>query len=35
MNPTSPMPSYQSLQEENPEQFDKLVEYVASLKGEE
>jgi hypothetical protein len=29
------MPSYVSLQEENPEQFDKLVEYVASLKGEE
>jgi menaquinol-cytochrome c reductase cytochrome b/c subunit len=35
VNPTPPMPSYQSLQEENPEQFNKLVEYVASLKGEE
>jgi menaquinol-cytochrome c reductase cytochrome b/c subunit len=35
VNPTSPMPSYASLQENNPEQFDKLVEYVASLKGEE
>jgi ubiquinol-cytochrome c reductase cytochrome b subunit/menaquinol-cytochrome c reductase cytochrome b/c subunit len=35
VNPTPPMPSYVSLQEENPEQFDKLVEYVASLKGEE
>ena len=35
VNPTSPMPSYQSLEQENPEQFDKLVEYVASLKGEE
>jgi quinol---cytochrome c reductase cytochrome c subunit, bacillus type len=35
VNPTSPMPSYQSLQEKNPEQFDKLVEYVASLKGED
>jgi menaquinol-cytochrome c reductase cytochrome b/c subunit len=34
INPTSPMPSYASLAEENPEQFDKLVEYVASLKGE-
>ncbi len=34
VNPTSPMPSYQSFREENPEQFDKLVEYVASLKGE-
>jgi menaquinol-cytochrome c reductase cytochrome b/c subunit len=35
VNPTSPMPSYASLQKENPEQFNKLVEYVASLKGEE
>jgi menaquinol-cytochrome c reductase cytochrome b/c subunit len=35
VNPTSPMPSYQSLQQDNPEQFNKLVEYVASLKGEE
>jgi menaquinol-cytochrome c reductase cytochrome b/c subunit len=35
VNPTSPMPSYVSLRQENPEQFDKLVEYVASLKGEE
>jgi menaquinol-cytochrome c reductase cytochrome b/c subunit len=35
INPTSPMPSYASLREENPEQFDKLVQYVASLKGEE
>jgi menaquinol-cytochrome c reductase cytochrome b/c subunit len=34
INPTSPMPSYASLQEEHPEQFDKLVEFVASLKGE-
>ncbi len=34
INPTSPMPSYASLQEEHPEQFDKLVDYVASLKGE-
>jgi quinol---cytochrome c reductase cytochrome c subunit, bacillus type len=34
VNPTPPMPSYASLREENPEQFEKLVEYVASLKGE-
>ena len=34
VNPTSPMPSYQSLRDENPEQFNQLVEYVASLKGE-
>ena len=35
VNPTSPMPSYQPLRDENPEQFDQLVEYVASLKGED
>jgi menaquinol-cytochrome c reductase cytochrome b/c subunit len=35
VNPTSPMPPYTQLQQENPEQFDKLVEYVASLKSEE
>jgi menaquinol-cytochrome c reductase cytochrome b/c subunit len=35
VNPTSPMPSYQSLQQENPAHFNKLGEYVASLKGEE
>jgi menaquinol-cytochrome c reductase cytochrome b/c subunit len=35
INPTPPMPSFRSLQEEHPEQFDKLVEYVASLKGDE
>ena len=35
VNPTSPMPPYRQLLDENPEQFDKLVEYVASLKGEE
>jgi menaquinol-cytochrome c reductase cytochrome b/c subunit len=35
VNPTSPMPSYQQLLDENPDQFQKLVDYVASLKGEE
>ena len=35
INPTSPMPPYREFQQENPEQFNKLVEYVASLKGEE
>ena len=34
MNPTPPMPPYRQLQQDNPEQFDELVEYVASLKGE-
>ena len=34
VNPTAPMPSFRALQEEKPEQFNKLVEYVASLKGE-
>ncbi|MGH2743874.1 MAG: c-type cytochrome [Thermoleophilaceae bacterium] len=35
VNPTSPMPSYESFQRENPEEFNKVIEYVASLKGEE
>jgi hypothetical protein len=35
VNPTSPMPSYSSLRQENPQQFDQLVDYVSSLKGEE
>jgi quinol---cytochrome c reductase cytochrome c subunit, bacillus type len=35
INPTPPMPSFRTLQEEHPEQFDKLVEYVASLRGDE
>jgi menaquinol-cytochrome c reductase cytochrome b/c subunit len=35
VNPTSPMPKYDTLREKNPEQFDKLVQYVASLKSEQ
>jgi menaquinol-cytochrome c reductase cytochrome b/c subunit len=35
VNPTSPMPPYTQLQQDNPEQFDKLVQYVASLKSED
>ena len=34
INPTPPMPSFRTLQEDKPEQFEKLVEYVASLKGQ-
>jgi cytochrome c5 len=34
VNPTPPMPPYRSMQQENPEQFNQLVKYVASLKGE-
>ncbi|MEA2361468.1 MAG: menaquinol-cytochrome c reductase cytochrome b/c subunit [Thermoleophilaceae bacterium] len=34
INPTPPMPSFRALRKDKPEQFDKLVEYVASLKGE-
>ncbi len=34
VNPTAPMPRYQSIRDENPEQFKKLVEYLASLKSE-
>jgi menaquinol-cytochrome c reductase cytochrome b/c subunit len=32
VNPTAPMPSYQSLRDEEPKQFDELVSFVASLK---
>jgi hypothetical protein len=34
INPTSPMPSFSALRDEKPEQFEKLVEYVASLKSD-
>ncbi len=34
VNPTSPMPSYARLREENPEQFRQLVDFIASLKSE-
>ena len=35
MNPTPPMPSYAQLQKDQPEQFDQLVQYVASLRASE
>ena len=35
VNPTSPMPAYTQLEQDQPEQFDKLVEYLASLKSED
>jgi len=34
VNPTAPMPSYQGLKQENPEQFEELVSFIASLKKE-
>jgi menaquinol-cytochrome c reductase cytochrome b/c subunit len=34
VNPTSPMPSYQSYRQDSPKQFNELVNYVASLKSE-
>ena len=34
VNPTSPMPSYATLREQEPEQFDQMVEFVSSLKKE-
>jgi quinol---cytochrome c reductase cytochrome c subunit, bacillus type len=33
VNPTAPMPSFQTLKQNNPKQFDQLVQYVASLKS--
>ena len=35
VNPTAPMPSYAPFRKSNPEQFNKLVHYVASLKADE
>lgn len=35
INPTPPMPSYARLREQNPKQFDELVEFMASLRKEE
>ena len=32
VNPTSPMPSYSKLQQDNPEKFNELVDYLASLR---
>ncbi|MBA2763672.1 MAG: c-type cytochrome [Thermoleophilaceae bacterium] len=32
LNPTAPMPSYQSLQTQDPEAFDQMVDFLASLK---
>jgi menaquinol-cytochrome c reductase cytochrome b/c subunit len=34
VNPTAPMPSFQSLKDKEPEQFDELVAFVASLRTE-
>jgi menaquinol-cytochrome c reductase cytochrome b/c subunit len=33
-NPTSPMPSYRKLEEQNPKQFNDLVNFLGSLKGD-
>ena len=32
INPTAPMPSYSRLKEQNPKQFEELVNYLSSLK---
>jgi quinol---cytochrome c reductase cytochrome c subunit, bacillus type len=34
VNPTPPMPPYTQMQQDNPKQFQQLVDYVASLKAE-
>jgi cytochrome c5 len=34
LNPTSPMPPYTEMREETPDQFDQLVDYIASLRSE-
>jgi len=35
INPTPPMPSFKTLREQKPDQFNKLVAYVASLKSDD
>jgi menaquinol-cytochrome c reductase cytochrome b/c subunit len=35
INPTPPMPSFKTLHEQKPDQFNKLVAYVASLKSDD
>jgi len=32
VNPTAPMPTFRDIKEQNPEQFDELVSFLASLK---
>jgi menaquinol-cytochrome c reductase cytochrome b/c subunit len=32
LNPTAPMPSYRGLSEKNPQQFNELVQYLATLR---
>jgi hypothetical protein len=32
LNPTPPMPSFAALQEQNPEKFDEMVDFLANLK---
>src|SRR5215203_868692 len=34
VNPTPPMPPYRQMRQDSPEQFNQLVEYVASLRGD-
>ena len=34
INPTAPMPSFSNLKEQDPKQFNALVDYLGSLKGE-
>jgi menaquinol-cytochrome c reductase cytochrome b/c subunit len=34
VNPTAPMPSFQSLKDDQPEQFNQLVSFIASLRTE-
>ena len=34
VNPTSPMPPYTQMRDDNPEQFEQLIDYIASLRSE-
>jgi mono/diheme cytochrome c family protein len=35
VNPTAPMPSYASIRENDPEAFEEMVDFLASLRGED
>ena len=34
VNPTAPMPSFAGLQQQSPDKFNALVQYLGQLKGE-
>lgn len=35
VNPTAPMPSYETFRDEHPQEFEQMVDFIASLRGED